>query len=72
MLAVDGWRIRRLDEAQQWIEPRAAFDLLLSRDQRLVTLRLQPERSVPTTLALSLAGAPAKAAAALRRAWIDA
>jgi predicted metalloprotease with PDZ domain len=65
LLAVDGWRIRRLDEAQQWLEPGRAFELLLVRDQRLLRLTLQPEAGAPQ-LVLGVA----KAANGLRRAWI--
>jgi predicted metalloprotease with PDZ domain len=70
LLAVDGWRIRRLDEAQQWIAPGRAFELLLVRDQRLHTLRLKPDATPATHSVLALAPQPAAAAAALRRAWI--
>jgi len=70
LLAVDGWRIRRLDEAQQWIEPGRAFELLLVRDQRLHTLSVKPDAVAATTQALAAAASPPKAAAALRRAWI--
>src|SRR5687768_12749831 len=35
MLAVDGWRIRRLDEALQWSTRDRPLELLLVRDQRL-------------------------------------
>jgi predicted metalloprotease with PDZ domain len=37
LLAVDGWRIRRLDDALAWLRPGAPFDLLLVRDQRVQT-----------------------------------
>jgi predicted metalloprotease with PDZ domain len=70
LLAVDGWRLRRLDEAQQWITPGAPFDLLVSRDQRLLTLRLKPDPSPAPSIALALAAAPAQRAAELRRGWI--
>ena len=70
LLAVDGWRLRRLDEAQQWLVPGRAFDLLLVRDQRLHTVRVKPDATPTPTLALALAGAPSKSAAALRRAWL--
>ena len=72
LLAVDGWRLRRLDEAQQWIAPGAAFELLVARDQRLLTLRLKPDPSPAPLLALALAAAPSSRAAGLRRAWIGA
>ena len=72
LMAVDGWRLRRLDEAQQWIAPGAAFELLVARDQRLLTLRLKPDPSPAPLLALALAAAPSSRAAGLRRAWIGA
>ena len=72
LLAVDGWRIRRLDEARQWLGTDAAFELLLVRDQRLLTLRVQPPPAPATALALGLADKPNAAAASLRRAWLGA
>jgi predicted metalloprotease with PDZ domain len=72
LLAVDGWRLRRLDEAQQWRAPGRAFELLLVRDQRLHTVRVKPDATPTPTLALALEGAPSKSAAALRRAWLGA
>lgn len=71
LLAVDGWRVRRLDDAQQWVSAGQPFELLLVRDQRLHTVRVMPEAAAAAgTLALSPADKPAKAAAALRRAWL--
>jgi len=70
LLAVDGWRLRRLEEAQQWVTPGAAFELLVARDQRLHTLRLEPDPAPPPTLSARLAASPGPAAAALRLAWI--
>lgn len=72
LLAVDGWRIRRLDEAQQWIRAGRPFEVLLARDQRLHTLTLAPGAAATPNLSLAAAASPPKAAAALRRAWIDA
>jgi len=64
ILAVQGWRVRRLDDAAQWLaaqqhqerankgsnqasRPRAAAPaavaLLVNRDQRILTLTLQPD-----------------------------
>lgn len=71
LIAVDGWRIRRLDEAQQWIQPGRPFELLLARDQRLHTLTVVPDATPATTLSLAPAASPPKGAAALRRAWIE-
>ena len=68
LLAVDGWRIRRLDDAQQWLAAGQAFDVLLVRDQQMRTLRVRPDAAPQFTLALALAEKPATAAAALRRA----
>jgi predicted metalloprotease with PDZ domain len=70
LLAVDGWRLRRLDEAQQWLVRGRAFELLLARDQRLLTLKIKPDAQPPANVALSLAAKPAAGAAALRRGWI--
>ncbi len=73
LLAVDGWRIRRLDEAQQWLEPGRDFELLLVRDQRLHRLTLQPASAVAAPqCALALANKPPARAAALRQAWLGA
>ena len=72
LLAIDGWRLRRLDEAQQWIVPGRAFELLLVRDQRLRDVRVKPDARPTPTLSLALDGAPSNAAAVLRRAWLGA
>jgi predicted metalloprotease with PDZ domain len=72
-LAVDGWRIRRLDEAQQWLEPGRDFELLLVRDQRLLRVTLQPGSvTASQQAALALASKPSTREATLRRAWIGA
>jgi predicted metalloprotease with PDZ domain len=71
LLAVDGWRIRRLDEAQQWLEPGRDFELLLVRDQRLLRFTLQPGSAAQATqAALGLSGEAASRVLALRKAWI--
>jgi predicted metalloprotease with PDZ domain len=71
ILAVQGWRVRRLDDAAQWLaaqqpqdrahkgsgkgaRPRAtsisAVALLVNRDQRILTLKLQPNpQTTPQT-----------------------
>ena len=51
ILAVQGWRVRRLDDAAQWLSPVHAskrgasspVDLLVSRDHRVVSIRLQTQ-----------------------------
>jgi len=72
LLAVDGWRIRRLDEAQQWIVAGAPFDLLLVRDQRVRTLRVVPGAQAAPTTRLALADKPERTGLARRRAWLGA
>lgn len=73
LIAVDGWRMRRLDDLTRLMTAKRPAQLLLSRDQRVHTLAidLPPE---PTSGAVSLALAPAdktpQAALALRRAWL--
>jgi len=70
MLAVDGWRIRRLDDALQWLAAGQAFELLLVRDQRVLRVSVQPEAGAAPTLALTLADKPSAPAASLRRGWL--
>jgi predicted metalloprotease with PDZ domain len=71
LIAVDGWRIRRLDEAQQWLVPGRAFELLLVREQRLQSVTVQPgARAALAQISLAPAAQPNARARALRRAWI--
>ena len=73
LLAVQGWRIRRLDDAQAWLAPGEPFDLLLVRDQRVMSLRVAPpdKGSTARTPTLSIADKAPQAVAALRRAWLQ-
>ena len=72
LLAVDGWRIRRLDDAQAWVSRQKAFDLLLVRDQRVRQLRVQPRDPSPLheTVVLAMHDKAPAAALARRRAWM--
>ncbi len=71
LLAADGWRLRRLDDARQWLRPGAAFELLTARDQRVVARRVQPPAAPAAPTVTLLADAAADAGAlALRRAWL--
>ena len=70
LLAVDGWRIRRLDDAQQWLQSGQNFTLLVARDQRLHALSVQPSAAAFPVLSLSLADKPSASAASLRRGWL--
>jgi predicted metalloprotease with PDZ domain len=73
LLAVDGWRIRRIDDAQAWVAPGQPFELLLVRDQRVLTLSVEPpaKEEVARTPSLALAEKAPSTAAALRRAWLQ-
>ena len=71
LLAADGWRLRRLDDARQWLAAGAAFELLVVREQRLLGLRIAPP-PVPAMPLVTLQcdeHAPAPALA-LRHAWL--
>ena len=73
LLAIDGWRIRRFDEALAWVDPARAFDLLLVREQRVLTLRLHAQVDSPLATQVVLQAMPHldPVAAARRRAWLD-
>lgn len=72
VLAADGWRLRKLDDAQQWLVTGRPFDLLIVRDQRVqtVTVRPEPRSALATTVRLAEHTAPDRAAQACRRAWL--
>ena len=74
LLAVDGWRIRRLDEAQAWITRDRPFELLLVRDQRVINVTLRPDAAsaLAGPVSLQLHDKPGRSAAKRRRDWIDA
>jgi len=73
LLAVEGWRLRRFDDALGWIDRQQPFELLLVRDQRLLTLRISPQADAPLaqTVALQWADKPPRAVMARRRGWLD-
>ncbi len=72
LLALDGWRLRRLDDALRLRVPGGRATLLASRDQRVLSLPLAwPQEAADVgPVALSMVGKPAKAAGALRKAWL--
>ena len=71
LLAVDGWRIRRLDDARQWLPPEPApFELTYVRQQRLRSLTLRPDPVVADVWTLALGERPAAKALGLRKAWL--
>ncbi|HEY6135499.1 MAG TPA: PDZ domain-containing protein [Rubrivivax sp.] len=71
LLAVDGWRIRRLEDARQWLAPGVAFELLFVRDERVRNCRVDPACDMMPTITLALSDAPG-AAAVLRQGWLGA
>ena len=74
LLAVQGWRLRRLDEALRVMVAGAPATLLVARDQRVLTLSLTlPAATTPAgpNIVLKTAARPAAAAAALRKAWLS-
>ena len=71
LIAVRGWRLRRLDDAMRLMHPGQPAALLAARDQRLIELTLTlPAEAVPGTVVLKPAAKPTKAAQALQEAWL--
>ena len=74
LLAIDDWRIRRLDDAQAWLSREQPFELLLVRDQRVMRLKLMPQPLSPlaSQWALHCQDKPKPAAGRRRQGWLDA
>jgi len=71
LIAVRGWRLRRLDDAMRLLHPGQPAALLAARDQRLVELTLTvPAEVAPGAVVLKPAAKPTKAAQALQEAWL--
>jgi predicted metalloprotease with PDZ domain len=73
LLAVDGWRLRRVEDARGWLRVGQGFELTLVRDQRLMTLVVPAPTAQPASVQLKLAEPAAQAAPAalaLRREWL--
>ena len=73
LLALDGWRLRRLDDALRLGVPGTRATLLVSRDQRVLSLPLampKDEGVASGPVMLSFQATPAKAALAARKAWL--
>lgn len=73
LLAADGWRLRRLEDARAWIAPERGFALLVVRDQRLLTLQVPPA-AAPAMPGVTLRPDPQASpeAVARRQAWLGA
>ena len=75
VLALQGWRLRRLDEASRLMVAGKPAPLLVARDQRVLTLSLTlPIATAPagSGVTLKAAAKPAAPAAALQKAWLSA
>ena len=72
ILAVAGWRIRRLEDALRLVVPGEPAEWLVARDQRLQTLSLvlPVDASAAAPVQLVADAKPGKAAQALREAWL--
>jgi predicted metalloprotease with PDZ domain len=74
LLAVDGWRVRRLDETTGWLRTGDACELLVVRRQRVRTLKVAArdaaQRAQATPTGLKLAAAPNAQARARRAGWL--
>lgn len=73
VIALNDWRLRRLDDALRLLQPGERGTLIVVRDQRLHHLPLtMPKLSAGSGgVGLSLDDKAAKAALALRSAWLD-
>ncbi len=70
ILALDGWRLRKLDDALAWWNPGASFELTLTRRQRVLTLRVQPPTKSATVCTLTLAPRADAATQRRRQRWL--
>ena len=69
----DAWRLRRLDDASRVLQPGKDATLLVSRDQRVLTLRIAlPKRpeAVGAPVTLKTVHKAPRAAITLRQAWL--
>ena len=74
LLAVAGWRVRRLEDALRVVRAGVAAPVLVARDQRVLTLSLELPAEVPPGAAgvsLTPSAKPDKTAQALRKAWLS-
>jgi predicted metalloprotease with PDZ domain len=72
ILAVAGWRVRRLEDALRLVVPGEPADWLVARDQRLLTLSLvlPVDASAAAPVQLAADARPGRSAQALREAWL--
>jgi predicted metalloprotease with PDZ domain len=72
ILAIDGWRLRRLDDASHVLKDGVAAPLLVARDQRVLalTLMLPPADDADGTVSLALGAQVDAPTLARRKAWL--
>jgi predicted metalloprotease with PDZ domain len=71
LLAAAGWRLRRLEDLRGWAPAGQPFDVLLARDQQVLTLRVAPSATAASaSWTLSLAEDLPAPALAVRNAWL--
>lgn len=74
LFALEGWRLRRLDDVLRLLAPGDSGELLVVRDQRVLRLALELPRhgaEGPGNVTLALAPKPAKPVLARRMAWLS-
>ena len=74
ILAVDRWRLRRLDDASRLLAPGCRATVLVSRDQRVLTMTIDWPHDAQTSggaITLKPAVKATPAALALQKAWLD-
>ena len=71
VIALDGWRLRRLDDASRLVATGASTHLMVTRDQRVLTLpiALPKDDEVTGTISLTADSKAQRQALALRKAW---
>ncbi len=70
ILAFDGWRLRKLDDALALGRPGSAFELTVSREQRLRMVHVDPARHGPTQVVLAPAPRPDAQTLLRRQRWL--
>ena len=72
LIAIGGWRLRRIDDALRLLKPGTPTPLLVSRDQRVLTLplALPKDTEVPGNVSLAVETRSSRAATGLRKAWM--
>lgn len=71
LLGVEGWRLRRLDDAAPLLPAKGSARLLASRDQR-VELSIATPSTAAGAVQLALDEGASAASRALRKAWLHA